>query len=208
MAEAEGSAPGRAPGDSVHERAKSASLVVAIVTILVGADPLDIRNSSHLFRKVDYIAIAFWILALLLFLAAQALSEGTRGGSLDYGEVALLAAVVAATLAGGLTIAAVTAKAVGKADDRDTVWLKVTARERAKFEAACGSDARLYGTVRTASFNDDFIAVKLTQLRHPHPKPPKGCDDVRVPRSEIVTVIEHPCDFDPPFKPEFCTSKS
>lgn len=46
--------------------------------------------------------------------------------------------------------------------------------------------------------------MKLTQLQHAPPKPPKGCDDVRVPRSEILTVIEHPCDFDPPFKPEFC----
>lgn len=141
MAEADGSAPRSALGDSVHERAKSASLVVAILTILVGADPLDIRNSSHLFRKVDYIAIAFWILALLLFLAAQALSEGTRGGSLDYGDVALPTALVAATVAGGLTIAAVTAKALGQADDHDTVWLKVTERERAEFEAAYGSGA-------------------------------------------------------------------
>jgi hypothetical protein len=71
MAGTDASARQDSQGESVHERAKSASLVVAIVTILVGADPLDIRNSSHLFRKVDYVAIGFWILAILLFLGPQ-----------------------------------------------------------------------------------------------------------------------------------------
>src|SRR6266487_1347218 len=106
MAGADASARQDSQGDSVHERAKSASLVVAIVTILVGADPLDIRNSSHLFRKVDYVAIGFWILAVLLFLGAQAFGEGKRG-SFDYGRVSLVAAMLVAGVAGTLTITAI-----------------------------------------------------------------------------------------------------
>src|SRR6266568_2962698 len=117
MAGTDASARHDSQGDSVHERAKSASLVVAIVTVIVGADPLDIRNSSHQFRRVDYVAIGFWILAVLLFLGAQAVGEGRRGHRFDYGKVALIAAVTAASVAGALTLTAVVAKAFGKADD-------------------------------------------------------------------------------------------
>jgi hypothetical protein len=202
VAEADASAREDSRGDSVHERAKSASLVVAIVTILVGADPLDIRNSSHLFRKVDYVAIGFWILAVLLFLGAQAFGEGTRGHRFDYGKVSLVAAVTAASLAGALTITAVGAKAFGKADDYDLVMLDVTSTEQAAFKRLCGNNSHLYGTIRTATINDELVVLKLSKAVLPPARP--GCDEIRLPRSAIVTLVEHPCDLDPPITPEFC----
>lgn len=189
-------------GESVHERAKSASLVVAIVTILVGADPLDIRNSSHLFRKVDYVAIGFWILAILFFLGAQAVAEGKRGHRFDYGRASLVAAVTASSVAGVLTTSAVVAKALGKADDFDLVMLDVTATERASFTRLCGSNSHLYGTIRTATFNNELVVLKLSKKLSPPASP--GCDEIRLPRSAIVTVVEHPCDLRPPIRPTFC----
>jgi hypothetical protein len=197
-------------GESVHERAKSASLVVAIVTFLVGADPLDIRNGSHVFRPVDYIAIGLWIVAIVLFLGAQALAEGKREHRFrghtfifDDAKASLVAAVVVSGIAGALTISAVVAKALGRADDRDLVLLRVTSVERARFQLSCGEHARLYGTVRTADFNNELIVLKLStgkddvsETAKPH------CDDIRVPRSAILTVVEHPCKFSP--RPRFC----
>jgi len=202
MAGADASVRNHSPGDSVHERAKSASLVVAIVTLLVGADPLDIRNSSHLFRKIDYFAIGFWILAVLLFLGAQAFGEGKRGHRFDYGKASLVAAVTVASVAGALTITAVGAKALGQADDYDLVMLGVTSTERATFARLCGSGSHLYGSIRTATFNDDLVVLKLSQAVLPSAQP--GCDEIRLPRSAIVTVVEHPCHLLPPIRPEFC----
>jgi hypothetical protein len=201
MAEADASAQKVSKGDSVHERAKSASLVIAIVTILVGADPLDIRNSSHVFRKVDYVAIGFWILAIVLFLGAQAFGEGKRGPRFDYGRVSLVAAMVVAGVAGALTITAIGAKAFGQADDTDSVRLGVTSHEFNTLKRLCGSSV-LYGKIRTASFNDEFVVLTL------HTPTPKGCDEIRLPRSAIVTAVEHPCKTrkKPPIrpKPTFC----
>ncbi|MDX6477115.1 MAG: hypothetical protein QOH95_2626 [Gaiellaceae bacterium] len=187
--------------DSVHERAKSGSLVVAILTILVGADPIDIRHSSHVFRVFDYAAIGFWIAAVLLFLGAQAFREGKDRRGRDYGKTSLVAAMCVAVIAGALTITAIGAKALGKAEDHDTVLLGVTPTELAAFRSFCGPNADLYGSIRTADLADEFVVLTLDE------KPPRSrCDQIRVPRAAIVALVEHPCR-KPPVAAALCGKK-
>lgn len=141
----------------------------------------------------------------MFFLGAQAFAEGKRGHRFDYGKVLLVAAVTASSVASALTTSAVVAKAVGKADDSDLVMLGVTATERASFTRLCGSTSHLYGTIRTATFNDELVVLKLSKKLSPPASP--GCDEIRLPRSGIVTVVEHPCELRPPIRPTFCPPK-
>jgi hypothetical protein len=158
-----------------------------------------------LFRKIDYVAIGFWILAILFFLGAQAVAEGKRGHRFDYAKASLVAALIASSVAGALTTSAVVAKALGKADDFDLVMLDVTPTERASFTRLCGSNSHLYGTIRTATFNDELVVLKLSKALSPGAPP--GCDEIRLPRSAIVTVVEHPCDLRRPIRPTLCPGR-
>jgi hypothetical protein len=169
--------------DSVRERAKAASLIVGVLTILVGADPLDIRGSSKLFRALDYGLIGCWLIVILLFLFAQTVAIAD--------ERRLRRALLATALAGVFTVSLLAAKATGRSTDYDKVLLKVKDQELTTIANLCqrqGLALSLYGKVRTGSLGDEFILLKLDKRAN------STCSEIRVPRGLIVALIEHPCN--------------
>ena len=62
-------------------------------------------------------------------------------------------------------------------------------RNIALSKQAAPGQFHLYGTVRTGTLGDEFIVLTLFQ------KPAhSACSEIKVPRGQILAIIEHPCD--------------
>jgi hypothetical protein len=71
---------GDSPGTK-RDLAQAGTLAAAILAALVSADPFDARNRASWVRHLDYIAIALWVAALVLFLFAGSPQEAAEGES-------------------------------------------------------------------------------------------------------------------------------
>ena len=164
-----------------RDLAQAASLAGAIFAAIVGADPFDIRHRSHWVQDIDYVAIALWVLAVVLFLLVLAeLGPVVRGHLLRL-------AVAGAAAAAVLTIVALLTLPFGVALDRDFVQLRLAPNDRQALDRMCGTKGRpLLGSVPTSSLESTFVIVTFK------PATALGCDDVRIPSAGILAIREHP----------------
>ena len=172
----------RAPEHPVPPVAQIGSIVGAIFAALVGADPFDIRHRTHPVRTIDYVAIALWVLAVVLFLVAAARPASK----------ALTAAIGTVAAAGLLTVAALIITPWGFTVDRDRVLIVPTKAESREILALCRKSGspyrlRLVGRVETLTLDDNFVVFDL-------PKKPahSPCGTIRIPKDAILTIVEHP----------------
>ncbi len=172
--------PGSSP--SPRDLAGAASIAGAIFGALVGADPFDIHNRARFIQYFDYVAIALWAAALLLFLFAivpfqRPVSSASR----------LTSALVVAAAAGALTVVALAVVPFGFSEDKDSVALKLAPSTRQRVDELCGTSGEsLRGEIPTTSLADEFVIFafrKKTRL---------GCDTIRIPRAAILVLEEHP----------------
>jgi hypothetical protein len=181
-------------GKPQRDLAQAASLSGAIFAALVGADPFDIRHRSHWVQDIDYVAIAVWVLAVVLFLltlaAAGRQSRRPTVGRLESAakHVTLLRlAVLSAIAAGVLTIIALSTLPFGVALDHDSVRLLLAPKERQALDHLCGTKGTpLRGSIPTSSLESAFVVFTFEH------KTALGCDSVRIPTSGILTIREHP----------------
>ena len=162
--------------------AGAASIAGAIFAALVGADPFDIHHRARFVQYFDYVAIALWAAALLLFLFAivpfqRPVSSAWR----------LRSALVVAAVAGALTVGALAVVPFGFSEDKDSVALKLAPSTRQRVDELCGTTGEpLRGKIPTTSLADEFVIFafqKETRL---------GCDTIRIPRAGILVLEEHP----------------
>jgi len=181
--------PPKAQRNRVPEVAQAGSIAGAIFAALVGADPFDIRNRSHAVQKVDYVAIALWVVAVVLFLLAAAVpareeSPRTRMLELALGTTAVAGAATAVTLL--LT-------AFGFSVDRDTVLLRTTRMQSAAIDALCGkhpgNPVRLYGSIPTYTLDGSFLIFDFGGHKDADNS---RCGTVRIPTAAVLAVQEHP----------------
>jgi hypothetical protein len=177
-----------------RDLAQAASLAGAVFAAVVGADPFDIRHRSHWVQDIDYVAIAAWVLAVVLFLLTLAqpgpqLAVPARSrlqsatGRLTLPTLALASAVVAAAL----TVIALLTLPFGVALDHDFVALELAAKDRQALDRLCGTAGLpLRGSIPTSSLERPFVVFSFEH------KTSRGCDDVRIPSSGILLIREHP----------------
>lgn len=167
---------------SPRDLAGAASIAGAIFGALVGADPFDIHNRARSVQYLDYVAIALWAAALLLFLFAIAPLQRRVSSAWR-----LKSALVVAAGAGALTVVALAVVPFGFSEDKDSVALKLAPNTRQRVDELCGTTgAPLRGKIPTTSLADEFVIFafqKETRL---------GCDTIRIPRAGILVLEEHP----------------
>jgi hypothetical protein len=174
------------PSAATRDLAQAGALAGAIFAALVGADPFDVRHRTWWVRTADYVAVAFWVGAVLLFLFAAA----SRGGTTTrfHEGVRVRIALLAAAAAGGLTMLALIAVPMGFSEDQDNVALSLTEPEQRAIAALCRvATAPLDGSVKTETLADAFVVVERIPQTHG-----ARCDTVRVPASGILAIQEHP----------------
>jgi hypothetical protein len=168
------------PEHPVPPVAQIGSIVGAIFAALVGADPFDVRHRTHAVRWLDYVVIALWVLAVVLFLIAAARSAAR----------ALTAAIVTVAVAGALTVLALIVTPLGWTVDRDSVLIVPSKLESRAILALCRKDPanplRLLGSVQTFTLDDDFVVFDFRKQAN------SRCGTIRIPRDAILTIVEHP----------------
>jgi hypothetical protein len=167
------------PERPVPPIAQIGSIVGAIFAALVGADPFDIRHRERAVRLLDYLAIALWILAVVLFLIAAARSTSK----------VLAAAIATVAVAGGLTVLALLFTAGHWSVDRDQVLILPTKAESRAIGALChetGKSLWLRGSVQTSTLDDSFVVLDFSGSAN------SVSGTIRIPRDSIITIVEHP----------------
>src|SRR5262249_1745474 len=148
------------------------------------ADPFDIRHRTQAVQRLDYVAIALWIIAVLLFLyaaAAPSVAEappsrptaprapGLRGPIAGWvatfpprpdpavGRVRW--AMLIASLAAGVTVFALIYTAFPVSLDHDAVSLKLSSKEHAALQKLCGRrlSPLLEGSIPVETLERDFV---------------------------------------------------
>jgi hypothetical protein len=177
------------PKRSVRERAEAGALAGAIFATLVGADPFDLRSRSHLIRVVDYVAIALWIVAALLFLYVRAGPDAKS----DSAEGQRLVFALAATgAAGALTIAALIVTGFNFSLDRDEVALVLTRAEQNALKQLCPLKRPrkpVVGKITTNTLDSNFVIFDVTGPLEKTQTTDGSCS-VRIPRSAILSFRE------------------
>jgi hypothetical protein len=110
---------------TTRDIAQAGALAGAIFGALVGADPFDVRNRTAWVKNVDYIAIALWVGAVLLFLFVAAAAAR------------LWMALLVAGAAGVLTMAALIAVPFDFSEDHDDVALRLTPQAQRAISDLC-----------------------------------------------------------------------
>jgi hypothetical protein len=179
--------------DRVPEVAQAGSIAGAIFAALVGADPFDIRNRAHVVQKLDYVAIALWVTAVVLFLVAAAALTWQEALRMRMLELALGTTAVA----GAATAVALLLTGFGFSFDTDPVLLRTTAAEASAITAMCRDRPReavvLYGSVRTSTLKESFLTFTFDD-DDPEAKAVSNskCNTVRVPTDAVLAVCEDP----------------
>lgn len=151
----------------------------AIFGALVGTTLLDVSNSEHAMRIVDYTTQALWIPVFLLFALLAAWSDWTW---LRY-SAWILAGTVAFVTAGVIFFTS-----LGFTRDVDHVLLRVDDTTRTALAHLCGKKAftshQIKGIVHTHSLGSDFVIFDF-----------KGgtggtCQTIDIPRSGVLAFQE------------------
>jgi len=181
--------------------AQAGTLAAAILAALVSADPFDARNRASWVRYGDYLAIALWIGAVVLFLVAGATQDGVarqrgwRSLSTSY-----RAALGMAGLAGLITIGAIAVVPFDISEDHDMVAVRLTIPTEGAISALCGIPVSpLIGEIPTRTLSEKFVTVALTTPTPtptssvpPTPTTRRPCDAIRIPVSAVLGLQEHP----------------
>ncbi|MEA2217388.1 MAG: hypothetical protein QOJ35_14 [Solirubrobacteraceae bacterium] len=161
---------------ATRDVAQAGALAGAIFGALVGADPFDVRNRTAWVKDVDYIAIALWVGAVLLFLFVAAAAAR------------LWMPLVVAGAAGLLTMAALVAVPFAFSEDHDNVALRLAPQEQRAISALCHvTTTPLRGRIKTQTLEATFVVVeRIPQERG------ATCDTIRIPATAILALQEHP----------------
>jgi hypothetical protein len=161
--------------DAARARAQSGfGIASAIATALLAAGIFtDVPDRSHPARYLGGVALALWLLAMLLYLQAVASpaepaapdAAGRREGERWRGrwtvEKALRAAIASTSVAVLATAATVIVGASSLSVDQDRGQLVLTKRGLSAVASACETSPRLHGTLRVATLNTEFVLFRI-----------------------------------------------
>jgi hypothetical protein len=175
------------PTPATRDLAQAGTVAGAIFGALVGADPFDIRHRTSWVKTVDYVAIALWVAAVLLFLLTAA-PRASAGPPRLSERLRLRLALLTAGAAGLLTIVALIAVPMPFSADYDNVALSLAPQEQRAISELCHvTTTPLQGRVQTQTFGDAFVVVEGIPTQAG-----ARCDAVRIPATGILAVEEHP----------------